>query len=388
MESHMGSENFIPKDHYAIVTNQIIEALENGGLPPWRKPWDSSKSSFFSPCNATTGRCYRGINVLLLGMSPLSYETGDPRWCSYQQAHHNGWRVKKGEKATTVYFFKVIENENQKTNDDIGIDDDEKAVRAVLRSYPVFHASQIDGIKASVAPKLEEAPWRVPEAVEIISNSAIIKHGGDRAFFNLHTDHIQIPVKNAFSNEQMYSSTLLHELAHWTGAKSRLNRDFSGRFGSHAYALEELTADLGGVMVAAQLGINPDIENHASYAESWLRALREDSSKRVIFKCSAAAQKIADHLLGLHPLYAVRAAAQAADGGTRLVQPTNTPTSIGYQPPDTARRRGSGPIQVAAALPAHMRRSLGIDKPPTPAPETLPTHAPTPDEPSCGPRFR
>ena len=97
------------RDHYAEVTAQIIAALE-AGTPPWRQPWDSGKAGGpMRPQNATTGAHYRGINVLMLSMSPLALASGDPRWATYKQATDHGWQVRKGEHGTTAYFFKQLE---------------------------------------------------------------------------------------------------------------------------------------------------------------------------------------------------------------------------------------------------------------------------------------
>ena len=253
----------------------------------------------------------------------------------------------------------------------------------MLRSYPIFHASQIDGIEPFVGQTLDEAYWKSTEAVDIISKGIDVRHGGNRAYYNPQSDRIAMPQRGAFESAELYSSTLLHEIAHWSGHKSRLNRDFTGKFGSHAYAIEELIADLGGVMVATRIGVNPDLKNHASYAESWLRALREDSSKRTIFKCAAQSQKIADLLLSRHPLFTVRADYQSTDAGTRAL-----PQSDKISMPRAEERSATLTAAQIASMPAHMRRTLGLDPKAVaaPLPPTLaPAHV---EELASGPRFR
>ena len=127
------------------------------------------------PRNAATGHRYRGINVLTLGMSALAFSSGDPRWATYKQAEDRGWQVRKGERGTTGYFFKRLE-----LRDDTKPDDDEDAVRRIplLRAFTLFHASQIDGIPDYVPPTIEEAPWRAPEAAEIIlaNSGAVVRY--------------------------------------------------------------------------------------------------------------------------------------------------------------------------------------------------------------------
>src|SRR5208283_5988563 len=128
------------RDHYAEVTNQIIAALE-AGAPPWRKEWDDAKAGGpMMPQNAVTGARYRGINVLTLAMSPLSFTSGDPRWATYKQAADRGWQVRKGSRGTTGFFYKRIEI-GDRDSDDVG-----RKFVPVLRAFTLFHASQIDGI--------------------------------------------------------------------------------------------------------------------------------------------------------------------------------------------------------------------------------------------------
>ena len=297
-----GKSNRTPRDHYQEVTDRIIAALE-AGTPPWRRPWDPDKSGGPAmPRNAATGHRYRGINVLTLGMSGLAFSSGDPRWATYKQAEDRGWQVRKGERGTTGYFFKRLE-----LRDDTRPDDDEDAVRRIplLRAFTLFHASQIDGVPDYIPPTIAEAPWRAPEAAEIIlaNSGAVIRIGGDRAFYSPATDHIQMPPRAAFDTAEKFCGVLLHEMSHWSGAASRLNRDLRNHFGSHDYAREELRAEIGQVMICTELGIaDCDFSNNAAYVASWLEKLRSD--RKEIFRAAADAQRIADYLLAFHPDYA------------------------------------------------------------------------------------
>src|SRR5581483_9372154 len=275
----------------------IIAELEKG-VKPWVRPWNPDKCSGpQAPFNPTTGARYHGINVLILGMDMRAFQSADPRWMTYQQAQEKKWQVRKGEKATTIFFTKPYEL------DDGEGEDGRKTVR-VLKHYAVFHASQIDGIPAYKAPTIEEAPWARPEAAEIIlkNSKAVIRIGGDRAFYSPATDHIALPPENAFRGPPEWAATALHELAHWTGHPSRLNRDMRERFGSAAYAMEELRAELASAFVATELGIPTYIPRHASYIADWIKPLKQD--KREIFRAAADAQRIADIELGFHPAYA------------------------------------------------------------------------------------
>jgi antirestriction protein ArdC len=268
---------------------------------PWVRPWDPDKSGGpQAPLNPVTGKRYRGINVLILGMDIRAFQTGDPRWMTYLQAQEMEWQVRKGEKATTIFFTKPYEVEDDEA------EDGRKKVR-VLKHYAVFHASQIEGIPLYEAPGFEEAPWTKPEAADIIlQNSGVrVCIGGDRAFYSPSTDHIQLPPERAFRGPTEYFTTALHELAHATGHPSRLNRDLKGRYGSASYAMEELRAEISSAYVASELGLPPDIPQHASYIASWIKPLKDD--KRDIFRAAADAQRITDMVLGFHPDYAPQA---------------------------------------------------------------------------------
>jgi len=327
-----GRNNRTPRDHYQEVTDRIIAALE-AGTPPWRRPWDPDKAGGPAmPRNAATGHRYRGINVLTLGMSGLAFASGDPRWATYKQAEDRGWQVRKGERGTTGYFFKRLE-----LHDDTKPDGDEDAVRRIplLRAFTLFHASQIESIPAYLPPTVAEAPWRAPEAAEIIlaNSGGVVRFGGDRAFYSPTTDHIQMPPHAAFATLQGFCATLLHELGHHSGHRSRLNRDLSSRFGSHDYAREEMRVEFATAMICAELGIadsDYDFSNNAAYIVSWLERLRSD--RKEIFRAAADAQRIADYLLTFHPDYAASQAgppesAPLVDDGDAVDAPEALPVA-------------------------------------------------------------
>jgi antirestriction protein ArdC len=287
------------RDPMQEFANRIIAELENG-VKPWVRPWDTEKAGGpQAPFNPVTGKRYHGINVLILGMDMRAFQSGDPRWMTYQQAQEKDWQVRKGERSTTIFFTK-----NHEIEDDAS--EDGRKIVKVFRHYPVFHASQIDGIPVYQAPSIEDAPWTRPEASEIImrNSGAIVRIGGDRAFYSPATDHIQLPPDHAFEGPEQFAATALHELAHWTGHPSRLNRELQNRFGSSAYAMEELRAELASAFVANELGIPTDIPHHASYVANWIKPLKDD--KREIFRAAADAQRIANMELGFHPAYAAQ----------------------------------------------------------------------------------
>lgn len=294
-----GTVHSAPRDPMQEFANRIIAELENG-VKPWVRPWDPEKAGGpRATFNPVTGKRYHGINVLILGMDMRAFQTGDSRCMTYQQAQGKDWQVRKGERSTTIFFTKPYEVEDE------AAEDGTKTIR-VLKHYAVFHASQIDGVPPYKALAVDEAPWTRPEASEIIirNSGAVVRIGGDRAFYSPSTDHIQLPPDFAFNGPEEFAATALHELAHWTGHPSRLNRDLQNRFGSSAYAMEELRAELASSFVANELGIPTDIPHHASYIANWIKPLKDD--KREIFRAAADAQRIASMELGFHPDYAAQ----------------------------------------------------------------------------------
>ena len=267
------------KDIYQIITDKIIIALESG-TAPWVKPW----ASLGTPRNAITGREYSGINNLLLAMTEFSSN----QWLTFQQAKAAGGNVRKGEHGTTVVFFKPL-NIKDKANEE-----NDKII-PLLKTFTVFNAQQIDGLPEKFTqitqPQISE--FDDNEAAENLLSQAVIKHGHSRACFIPTLDEIHLPEKTEFKSIPDYYATALHELTHWTGHKSRLARDFSGRFGDASYAFEELIAELGAAFQCAHCGVNGQLQ-HDSYIASWLKVLRSD--KKAIFTAAAAARKATEFL--------------------------------------------------------------------------------------------
>ena len=300
-----GTVHSAPRDPIQEFADRIIAELENR-VKPWVRPWDPEKAGGpQAPFNPVTGKRDHGINVLILGMDFRAFQSGDPRWMTYQQAQGKDWQVRKGERSTTIFFTKPYEVEDEES------EDGRKMIR-VMKHYAVFHASQIDGIPAYKAPSVEEAPWTRPEAADLIlkNSGAVVRIGGDRAFYSRSTDHIQLPPDFAFHGPEEFAATALHELAHWTGHSSRLNRDLQNRFGSSANAMEELRAELASAFVANELGIPTDIPHHASYIASWIKPLKDD--KRESFRAAADAQRIASMELCFHLDYAAQVEGELA----------------------------------------------------------------------------
>jgi antirestriction protein ArdC len=298
------------RDHYQEVTDQIVAALEQG-IIPWRRTWDQGACGM--PMNCATGRFYRGINRLVLGLAQAISYGDDPRWCSYRQAQARGWQVREGERGRAIVFYKPIAKGEEREHGTV-------RYFPLMRFSTVFHASQMDGVPQLKAPELGTVAWQTPESIDtIIQKSGIdLRYGGGQAMYVPLTDHVQMPPRESFESPEAFAQTAIHEAGHWAANVRRLGISEEGRFGSKEYAAEELRVEIASAFVCSTLGLDPDISNTAAYLSNWLERLRNDN--REIFRAAADAQKIADYLLGFHPEYAAYLAGpqheDADDNGT------------------------------------------------------------------------
>jgi antirestriction protein ArdC len=287
---------------YQEVTDRIVAALETG-VTPWTKPWSLTPGQNI-PCNADTGRAYSGVNVVLLWLT-RSQNWPTPRFLTFRQAIEAGGHVRKGEHGTRIYFVKDL-----RFKDSDG-DEDERRIR-MLKQYVVFNVAQCEDLTLKIAtappPKPRHHDARDPVVEEFLAATrAQIRDGANRAAYIVAADRIEMPLFTAFNSGATYYAAILHELSHWTGAKHRLDRDFSNRFQpKHQYAAEELVAELTSAFLCAEFSIDSGIE-HASYIGGWIDLLKFDP--RAIFTCASKAQAAVDYLREL----VLREPAQAAE---------------------------------------------------------------------------
>ncbi|KPH82393.1 ArdC family protein [Bosea vaviloviae] len=289
-------------DIYARITDRIVAELERG-VRPWMQPWrsGSGNGSVTRPLRHN-GLPYSGMNVLLLWSEAAARGFSSPIWMTFKQAFELGGAVRKGETGSMVVFASRF----RKTETDATGDMVDREI-PFLKSYTVFNAEQIDGLPDH--HRWQAEPSRDPiERIDhadrfFAATGAVIRHGGDRAYYSPATDHIQMPPFATFRDGSSYVATLSHEAMHWTAASHRVNRDLS-RYGKDRSerAREELIAELGSCFLCADLGIAPELEprpDHASYLASWLEVLSND--KRFIFSAAAHAQRAVAYLHGLQP---------------------------------------------------------------------------------------
>jgi antirestriction protein ArdC len=275
---------------YATVTQAIVEELERG-VPPWIKPWSAGQPAAL-PRNAVSQRPYHGVNVLLLWLRAASGGYRSATWLTFRQAGDLGGRVRKGEKATHIVYAARF----QKSREDAESGETIEESIPFLRWYTVFNTAQVEGLPGHLYQ--EPAPRPLPDALAHVEAflgriPATVRHGGHRAFYAPGEDVIGLPGPEAFESAAHYYATSLHEHGHWTAHPSRLARDLSGRFGSAAYAAEELVAELTAAFLCAHLAI-PGQLRHAEYLGAWLSLLRED--KRAVFTAAAKATQAAEYL--------------------------------------------------------------------------------------------
>ena len=286
-------------DVYQKITDQIVSELEKG-VRPWLKPWNAEHAAgrITRPLRGN-GIPYQGINVLMLWSAAMEKGFSAPIWMTFKQAQEFKAHVRKGEQGSlVVYADKIIRTETD-------VDTGEESEHAIpfMKGYTVFNVEQIDGLPerfyAKVEPRFDSVQRIARVETFFAATGAAVRHGGNRAFYCVSTDHVQMPPIEAFRDAESYYATLAHEVTHATRHPLRLDRDFGRkRFGDEGYAMEELVAELGSAFLSADLELTPEVrDDHAAYIASWIKVLRDD--KRAIFSAASHAQRAADFLHGL-----------------------------------------------------------------------------------------
>jgi antirestriction protein ArdC len=286
---------------YSRITTRVIQALERG-VVPWKKEWISGEHR-----SAESSRPYRGINQLVLELTALEKGYRSPRWLTYLQAKKLGGSVRHGEKATQVVW-------HDKRPRYGGVDPDDSQLGPgdwvwVTRCYSLFNLEQTEGLDALHQKEgvLDFVPLKRCEQI-IAGTDVRIVHGGSQPLYDPRTDTVAIPHPTAFTSPEAYYATLFHEMTHATGARHRLDRDMSGRFGNPAYAYEELIAELGACFLTGRAGI-PHESKAASYLKSWLKLLGSDA--RAIHSAARLAADASEFIFP-HAIDGAEVAADAA----------------------------------------------------------------------------
>lgn len=304
-------------DVYQMVTDRIVAALEQG-TAPWRRPWTSADAGCSGglPSNALTGRCYSGVNVLLLWMAAEEGGYTSDRWLTYRQAQEAGGQVRKGETGSLAVIYKDWTKPAEDEHGSRLYDTDGSPLTEtvpMLRQLHLFNVAQCDGLPEHMqVPQPDDGAQRPVEDYAVVSPARLadvqkmLEATGvqlesryqSQAYYRPTVDTIVMPLTSQFDSEADYWATLLHEMVHSTGHGKRLDREgitsSSRRHGDRVYAFEELIAETGSAFLCAQVGIFGEVQ-HESYIDSWLQVLRSD--KKALFRACSKAREATEYLL-------------------------------------------------------------------------------------------
>lgn len=299
LHSQTGSREEGRPNLYEQITARIVAELEAGRLP-WVQPWGTARAGLGMPYNAVSERRYSGINILTLWHAVIERRFRTHAFLTFRQAIALGGSVRRGEHGVqVVYAHRFVPQDERRRAAAEGRE--VPGGIPFLKHFTVFSVDQCDGLPDDIAvlpPPLAEG-LIVPEAEALIkATGADFRIGGAMAFYSPTHDYVAVPRPDDFHEPVNWHRTAFHELGHWSGHHSRLDRDLTGRFGSKQYGREELVAEMTGAFVCASLGIAPTVR-HADYIGSWLEIIREDA--RAIVRAASAASRAADFLLAFRP---------------------------------------------------------------------------------------
>lgn len=300
------------KDHYSDTAKEIadifIKALEEETLP-WHSGFD--KFRYIKPFNPANGTVYQGMNSFNFALKSYIRGYRDPRFMTMSQANELGGKVKKGEHCIWGFNFKptlvlVKDEEGNPVLDDKG----QKQYKEMIfpKPFMVFNVEQFEGLNLPKIPEIEQPDhkWTPVERAENLLKASKANISNELTCLVPHysplADKITLPMPNQYHDAENYYSTALHELSHWTGHSSRLNRDFAKDKHTQKYAREELRAEIGSAMVNMMLGIAPKIsENNKAYIKGWIAHLKEEPKE--ILRACGDAEKISDYIMNFDPEY-------------------------------------------------------------------------------------
>lgn len=286
------------------IAQELIERLKQG-TAPFQQLWQPSMGRDF-PHNPVSGSEYSGLNFLRLMLQGRI----DPRWMTYKQAASVNAQVRKGERGVGLvrmitHVERIKKDEHGKiVRDEKGepVKENQALEQPYFKGFTVFNAEQIDGLPELKQP---EPVWENHQRAEklLTASGAEILHGGNDAYYNPSRDVIVLPKKEQFAGQGEYYAVALHELGHWSGHESRLNRNLRVRFGSEAYAREELRAEIASLMLTRELGLPHNPDRHAHYVGSWVKVLSEEPME--ILKATQDAGRIKSFVLSFEQQHEV-----------------------------------------------------------------------------------
>ena len=282
------------------VADQVIKAIDEHDTN-WLCPW--SKQGM--PKNIR-GTYYTGINTFILWCVQDEYGYKSQTYATFNQIKQKGGQVIKGQKAHQVVLFTPLTYKAENSQGE-----EVNKTFPYMKFYNVFNLDQttLEDKKIQVS----DGASTLPEVEQYIKNTeADIRYDNKlyagRCYYVPELDFIGMVNKDKFNNvdgsnaTENYYATILHELTHWTGHKSRCDRQekYKSKFfdDMNKYAFEELVAELGAVIQCSMLGVSMKPTKHAcQYLNIWKSRIKEDPS--VMFKASAYAQAGVNHILEL-----------------------------------------------------------------------------------------
>ena len=276
---------------------QLIEKLEGAKLD-WEKPWFSNMN-MGAPRNFDNRR-YKGMNQLFLALKQEEMGYQLPVWITYLRAKQLGAEVNKGEKSMTVWlgsrYIKDKDGNSVSPKEFNEMSEEERnqcSIKPFAKAFSVFNIQQTNypelfpekynELKENMMVKTEfdeQDMLKVTELDYMLDNKTwvcpIEQKQSDDAYYSISKDQIVVPLKKQFVNGESFYKTLLHEMAHSTGADNRLERIKPSTFGSTEYAREELVAEMTAAIVANSMGFSSGIKDDSvAYFQSWLDELKE-----------------------------------------------------------------------------------------------------------------
>lgn len=290
------------KEYREKIAQAFVNSLEGKQLN-WNAEWGNV---FAVPSNAVTQSRYHGINRFWLSIVAARKGYGeDSRWATFKQIQSQGWHLKKGSMGEKVEYWLPYDFDKQKslTWEEFkrlqrSPDFEDKKIRLIAKYFTVFHAKDIEGIP-SLPPqeKVEVSQDALIQKISANMQVSILNDGGDRAYYSIKEDKIHLPPVSSFLTSYAYNATALHELAHSTGAQSRLNRNIKNMFGSAEYAYEELIAEISASFMGINLQTQHDsfhMNNHKAYVQFWIQSIKE--KPETLIMAIREAEKAADYL--------------------------------------------------------------------------------------------
>lgn len=268
------------KEHFAEVQAQIVSLMKEYGTN-WTQPWVQNG---MPRKIANLDERYQGINILILALQ--NYECRE--WGTFAAWQSKGYKIRAKEKSTRVFFWKQkkknpkwLEGEELASYQKTG----ELPIYWLCKPFPVFNGQQIEGYdyeRFHGAPELLATEERRATANEFVEAQSAVFVPSSVPCYWPKKDVIGMPAFNSFHTDLDYLSTKMHELSHWTGHETRLNRPMEGSFGTESYAKEELVAEISSAYLCNYLGLTKEVrKDHAMYLNSWIQLILDDASAMV-----------------------------------------------------------------------------------------------------------